>query len=201
MVKLAPEESVTNFKDIQSGAATGDEVFTAQSRDVRTGTRIALRKVTQSNGIIGPTRRKIASMHSLGVTSTRSWSGPSVENFVINEDGHTVFGFDLFNQVPTHRNLFGGVNNRDTFVKDYNVGFEKPQIGNVSTDCTCQTRDKNFNGPSVKDCLEHEASEKSNQNPSHNQRAGGTKLLGVIHTSSLPQLKVHVDPMQAGVCS
>lgn len=201
MVNLAPEECVTNFKDIQSGVATGDEVFSAQSRHVRTGTRITSRRVTQSNGMIGSTGLEIASMHTLGVTSARNWSGPGVVSFVINEDGHTVFGFDLFNHVPTHRNLFGWVNNRDAFIKDENVGFEKPQVGDISPDSTCQTRDKNFNGSSVKDCLESEASEKSDQNPSHNQRAGGTKLLGVIHTPSLPQLKVNVDPMQAGVCS
>ena len=201
MVNLAREESVTNLKDIQSSAAIRDEVFTTQSSDVRTGTGITSRRVTQSNGMIGPTGLEIGFMHTLGVTSARSWSGPGVENFVINEDGHTVFGFDLFNQVPTHRNLFGWVNNRDAFIKDENVGFEKPQIRNESPDSTCQTRDKNFSSSSVKDCLEREASEKSDQNPSHNQCAGGTKLLGVIHTPSLPQLKVNVDPMQAGVCS
>jgi len=151
--------------------------------------------------MIGTAGREIGFMHSLGVTTTRNWSGPGVNSFVINEDGHAVLGFNLFNQVPTHRNLFGWVNNRGTFIKDDNVGFEKPQIRNESPDSTCQARDKNFKGSSVKDCLESEASEKSDQNPSHNQRAGGTKHLGVIHTPSLPQLKVNVDPMQAGVCS
>ena len=201
MVNLAPKKSVTHFKNIQSGAAIGDEVLSAQSRDVCTGPRITSRRVTQPNGMVSPAWRKIAFMYSLGVTTTRNWSGPGVESFVINEDGHAVLGFDLFNSIPTHRNLFSWVNNRDAFIKDENVGFEKPQIRNESPDSTCQTRHKDFNDSSVKDRLDSQASEKSDQNPSHNQRAGGTKLLGVIHMSSLPQLKVHVDSMQAGVCS
>lgn len=201
MVKSAPEESVTHLKDIQSGVAAGDEVFTTQSRDVRTGTRITFRRVTQANRMIGTAGREVGFMHSLGVTTTRNWCGPSVVSFAINQDGHAVLGFNLFNQVPTHRNLFGWINNRDTFIKDENIGFEKPQVRNENADSTCQTRDKNFNDSSVKDCLESEASEKSDQNPSHHQGAGRTKLLGAIHTPSLPQVKVNVDPMQAGVCS
>ena len=200
MVNLTREECATNFKDIQSGVAAGDEVFSAQPRDVRTGTGITSRRVTQSNRKIGATGREIGFMHSLGVTTTRNWSGPGVNSFVINEDGHAVFGLDLFNQVPTHRDLFGWVNNRDAFIKDENVGFEKPQVGNVSTDCTCQSCEKNFSSSSVKDRLESKASEKSDQNPSHHQRTGGAKLLRVIHAPSLPQLKVNLDPMQAGVC-
>ena len=201
MVNLTREECATNFKDIQSGMAAGDEVFSAQPRDVRTGTGITSRRVTQSNWKIGATGHEIGFMHSLGVTTTRNWSGPGVNSFVINEDGHAVFSFDLLNQVPTNSDLFGWVNNRDAFVKDYNVGLEKTQVGNVSADCTCQSCEKNFSSSSVKNRLESEASEKSDQNPSHNQRAGGAKLLRVIHTPSLPQLKVNVDPMHAGVCS
>ena len=200
MVNLTREECATNFKDIQSGMAAGDEVFSAQPRDVRTGTGITSRRVTQSNRKIGATGREIGFMHSLGVTTTRNWSGPGVNSFVINEDGHAVFGLDLFDSIPTHRDLFGWVNNRDAFIKDENVGFEKPQVGNVSTDCTCQSCEKNFSSSSVKDRLESKASEKSDQNPSHHQRAGGAKLLRVIHAPSLPQLKVNLDPMQAGVC-
>ena len=200
MVNLTREECATNFKDIQSGMAAGDEVFLAQPRDVRTGTGITSRRVTQSNRKIGATGREIGFMHSLGVTTTRNWSGPGVNSSFINEDGHAVFGLDLFNQVPTHRDLFGWVNNRDAFIKDENVGFEKPQVGNVSTDCTCQSCEKNFSSSSVKDRLESKASEKSDQNPSHHQRTGGAKLLRVIHAPSLPQLKVNLDPMQAGVC-
>ena len=200
MVNLTREECATNFKDIQSGMAAGDEVFSAQPRDVRTGTGITSRRVTQSNRKIGATGREIGFMHSLGVTTTRNWSGPGVNSFVINEDGHAVFGLDLFDSIPTHRDLFGWVNNRDAFIKDENVGFEKPQVGNVSTDCTCQSCEKNFSSSSVKDRLESKASEKSDQNPSHHQRTGGAKLLRVIHAPSLPQLKVNLDPMQAGVC-
>ena len=201
MVNLVYEESITNLKDIQSGVATGDKVLSTQTGNVRTGTGITSRRVAQPNGIVGPTGREIGFMHSLGVTTARNWSGPGVNSFVINEDGHAVFSFDLLNQVPTNSDLFGWVNNRDAFVKDYNVGLEKTQVGNVSADCTCQSCEKNFSSSSVKNRLESEASEKSDQNPAHNQRTGGAKLLGVVHAPSLPQLKVHVDPMQAGVWS
>lgn len=199
MVNLACEESATYLKDIQSRVTTGDKILSTQSRDVRTGTRITSRRVTQSNGKISPTGCEIGFMHTLGVTSTRSWSGPGVNGFIINEDGHAVFSLDFFNSIPTYRDLFGWVNNRDTFIKDDNIGLEKQQVGNESSDCTCQSCEKNFAGSSVNDRLESESRAKSDQNPSHHQRAGGTKLLRVIHAPSLPQLKVNLDLMQAGV--
>ena len=201
MVNLTREECATDFKDIQSGAATGDKVLSTQTGDVRTGTGITSRRVTQPNGKVGPTGREIGFMHTLDMTTARSWRGPGVENFIVNEDGHAVFSFDLLNQVPTHRDLFGWVNDRDTFVKDYNVGFEKAQIRGESANSTYEASDKNFNNSSVKDCLEYKANEKGDQNPAHNQRAGGAKLLGVVHAPSLSHLKVFIDPKQAGVCS
>ena len=201
MANLTREESVMHLKDIQSSAATGDEVFSAQTGNVCTGTRITSRRVTQPNGKIGPPGREIGFMHTLDVTTARSWRGPGIENFVVNEDGHAVFSFDLLNQVPTNSDLFGWVNDRDTFVKDYNVGLEKTQVGNENSDSAYEASDKNFNNPSVKDCLGNEANEKGDQNPAHNQRAGGAKLLGVVHAPSLSHLKVNIDPKQAGVCS
>ena len=201
MVNLASEESVMHIKDIQCGVATGDEVFSAQTSNMRTGTRITSRRVTQSNWKITPTGREIGFMHTLNVTAARSWSSPGVENFVINKYGHTVFSFDLLNSIPTNSDLFGWVNDRDTFIKDYNVGLEKTQVRSESANSTYEASDKNFNNSSVKDCLEYKANEKGDQNPAHNQRAGGAKLLGVVHVPSLSQLKVNVDPKQAGACS
>ena len=198
MVNLAREEIAMNFKDMQSGMATGDKVFSAQTRDVRTSTRITSRRITQSNGEIAPAGREIAFMHTLNVTTARSWRGPGVENFAVNQDGHAVFGFDLFNSIPTRSDLFGWVNDLDTFIKDYNVGFEKPQVGSEGADSTHQASDQNFSGSSEKNCLEYEASEKGDQNPAHHEGTGGTKLRGVVHAPSLSHLDVNLDPKQAG---
>lgn len=198
MVNLAREESAMNFKDMQSGMATGDEVFSTQTRDVRTSTRITSRRITQSNWEIAPAGREIAFMHTLDVTTARSWRGPGVENFAVNKDGHAVFGFDLFNSIPTRSDLFSWVDDLDAFVKDHNVGLEKTQVGSESADATQKSSDQNFSGSSVKDRLNNEASEKGDQNPAHHEGAGGTKFRGVVHAPSLPQLKVNLDPMQAG---
>ena len=142
MVNLAREESAMHFKDIQSGVTTGDKVFSAQSRNVRTGTRITSRRVTQSNRIIGAMGREIGFMQTLDVTTARSWSSPGIESFIINEDRHTVFSFDLLNSIPTNSDLLGWVNDLDTFIKDYNVGFEKPQVRSENADSTCQASEK-----------------------------------------------------------
>ena len=198
MVNLAREESAMNFKYIQCGAATGDKVFSAQSRDVRTGSRITSRRVTQSNWKISPTGREIAFMYTLNGTTARSWRGPSVVSFAINQDGHTVFGLDLFNQVPTRSDLFSGIDDLDSFVKNHNIGFEKTQVRSESADSTYEASDKHFSGSSVKDCLDVKAREKGDQNPTHHESTRGTKLHGVVHAPSLPQLKINVDPKQEG---
>ena len=201
MVNLAREERTANFKNIQSGMATRNKGFSAHAGDVCTCTRITSRGVTQSNGKIAPVGREIASMHASGVTTARSWRGPGVENFAVNKDGHTVFSFDLFNSIPTRSDLFSWVNDLDTFVKDYNVGLEKTQVGSESADSTYEASGKHFNYSSVKDRLNYEASEKCDQNPARDERTGWAKLRRVVHAPSLPQLKVNIDSKQAGACS
>lgn len=198
MVKLAPEEKTMNFKYFQSVAATGDKVFSAQSRNVRTSSRITSRRVTQSNGKISPTGREIAFMYTFNVPTARSWRGPSVESFAINQDGHAVLGLNLFNSIPTRNNLFSWIDYLNSFVKNHNIRFKKTQVRSENTDSRYKVSDKHFSGSSVKDCLDVEARKKGNQNPAHHESTRGTKLHRVVHVPSLPQLKVNVDSKQEG---
>lgn len=197
MVNLTGEDIAPNFKDIQSGLATGNELFSAQSSDVRTHTRITSRRVTNSNRIIAATGREVTSVKTFEVTTARRWRGPSIERFAVNEDGHAVFGFDLINSIPTSDDLFGWVNDLDTFIKYHNVGLEKTQVGTESTGDTQRASDKNFSNSSIKDSLSSEASTKGEQNPAHNEGAGGAKLRGIVHAPSLPQVNVNVDSKKA----
>lgn len=199
MVNLTGEDIAPNFKDIQSGLATGEELFLAQSSDVRTSTGITSRRVTKTNRIIAATGREVTSVKTFEVTTARRWRGPSIERFAVNGDGHAVFGFNLINSIPTSDDLFGWVNDLDTFIKYHNVGLEKTQIRSESTGTTQEASDENFSEASIKDRLNYEASEKGNQNPAHYEGAGWAKLRGVVHTPSLPQVNVNVDSKQAEV--
>lgn len=199
MVNLASEEIVMDLENIQGVLATGNELFSTQPSNVCASTRITSRRVTNSNRIIAAMGREITLMNILGVTGARSWSGPGIERFAVHGDGRAVFGFDPINSIPTSDDLFGWVNNLDAFIKYHNVGLEKTQIRSESTDTTPEASDENFSGPIIKDCLNDEASKKSEQTPAHNEGAGGAKLRGVVHAPSLPQLYVNVDSKQAEV--
>lgn len=188
MIKLSTEEISFNCENIERGASSQEKLFSSQSGDMGTHSRITCIQVTKtSRSII--TGEQISLVHSTSVATSRSWSGPRVERPAINCDGHAVFGVDLIDSIPTSSDLFGWVNNLDAFIKDKNIGFEKSEINTNASTATDQRSNDNFNDTTVRKALHDEADAKSDQNPASHQGATGTKLFGVSHLPSFSHME------------
>ena len=189
MSSLFNEQATLDLEDIASRKTSGDEIFSAQSGNIGTRTRITSRRVTNSNRVRTAAGSEVTLMHTLSVTTTRSWGSPRVESAPINNDGHAVFGLDLINAIPTSSDLFGWVNYLDALIKDQNIGFEKSEVDADTATATDQRGNNNFVHATIESALSDETNTKSDQNPSSHQGATGTKLFGVSHLPSFSHME------------
>ena len=171
--------------DFKLTSAHSSEVLSSNVGHVSTDTRVTLKRVTHTSGTIGA-GKKITLVHSSTVTTTRRGSGPGVVSPLVNVDGHAVFGFDLLNQIPRSGDLFGWVNNLDTFIKEQNIGLKEEQ---VRTECTCATDTNGHQDISaVEEALKNKSDKESNQNPAASNGATGSELFHVCHCASFSQM-------------
>ena len=74
------------------------------------------------------------------VITTRSWRGPSMDSFSIDQDRHGVAGFNLLNLMPTHSDSAQWISNTDAFIKEGNFGITQngeSKSTDKSTPCKC----------------------------------------------------------------
>jgi len=197
MSSLFTEETLAYSEDIQGSNSLGDEIFAAQSSNVGTRSRITSRRVTNSNRVITAAGSEVTLVHTLRVTTTRSWSSPRINSFSVNQNRHAVLGLDLVNAIPTSSDLFGWINNLDAFIKDNNIGLEETHVGTENSQSADNARNEQFADATVESALRDKSNKESDQHPTHNQSTGGTELFGIIHAHSLSQLDLNLDIKQA----
>ena len=171
--------------DFKLTSANSSEVLSSDLGHVSTDTRVTFKRVTHTSRTIS-TGKKISLVHSSTVTTTRRGSGPGVESPLVNVDGHAVFGFDLFNQVPRSGDLFGWVNNLDTFIKEQNVGLKEEQVGTVSAGATDTNGHQDISA--VEEALKNKSNKERNQNPTTCDCTTGPELLAICHCASFSQM-------------
>ena len=171
--------------DLKFTSTRTSEILTTQLGDMRTNSRVTLKRVTNSSRSISA-GKKISFVHSSTVTTTWSGSRPGVEGLTVDKDGHAVLGFDLFNKIPSNGDLFGWVNNLDSLIKDQNVGLQEQQIranDSSGTNSCCGDQVS-----AVHNGLNNEAGEEENQNPTASNSAAGSELFNVGHFASFSQM-------------
>jgi len=181
-------------EDIQSGVIANDfkltssstrKVLSSKAGHVSTDTRVTSQRVTHTSGTVG-SGKKITLVHSSTVSTTRSWSSPGVVSSIVNVDGHAVLGLDFLNQIPRSGDLFGWVNNLDTFIKEQNIGLEEEQI---RTECTCATDTNRYQDISaVEEALNYKSEKENDKNPAASNGATGSELFDVSHCASFSQM-------------
>jgi hypothetical protein len=109
-----------------------------------------------------------------------------VETLASDLDGHAVLGFDLLNQVPRSGDLFGWVNNLDTFIKEKNVGLQEEQVRTNSASSTDANVGNNV--ATVEKALHNESDKEGDKNPATGNRASGSELFTIRHSASFSQI-------------
>ena len=172
--------------DFELGITNSDKAFLAQLGNMGTNTRITSRRVTNTTKRIS-TGKKITFVKTSLVSTTWSGSGPRVEDLITNGDGHTVFGIDLFNQIPGNSDLFGWVNDLDSLIKDQNVGSQKEKVCIDNSSATDQASHSNV--AAVDGALNNEAGKENNQHSATYKGAAGTEFLNAGHEQSFSQME------------
>lgn len=189
MRNLTGKEVCVDLKDIQGGVAFGNELFASQPGDMCTDTRVTFRRITKTSRSI-TTAKQVTLVKTSGVSTSRSWSGPSIESDPINNDRHAVLSFNLIDAIPASGDLFGWVKNLDAFIKNHNVGFDKKQV-EADTD---QARDYNckirFSSAAIINTLGAVTGKESDQEPAGHQCSDGTIFFRVSHLRSFSQMKL-----------
>ena len=171
--------------DFKLAGSTGNEVLLSDLGHVSADSRITFKRVTHTTRSIS-TGKKISTVHSSTVSTTRSWSGPSVKAFASNLDGHAVLGFDLLNQIPRSGDLFGWVNNLDALIEEKNVGLKEEQVRTEST-CAANTYgDQNI--ATEEKGLNNKADKEGDKNPAASDGASGSELFTISHSVSFSQM-------------
>ena len=171
--------------DLKFTSTRTSELFTTQLGDVRTNSRVTLKRVTNSSRSISA-GKKISFVHSSTVTTTWSGSRPGVEGLTVDKDGHAVLGFDLLNQIPRSGDLFGWVNNLDALIEEKNVGLKEEQIRTEST-CAANTNGEQKIAAEEKG-LNNKADKEGDQNPAASNCASGSELFTISHSASFSQM-------------
>ena len=181
-------------EDIQSGVIANDfklnssstsELLSSNVGHVGTNTRVTLKRVTHTSRTVG-SGKKVSLVHSSTVSTTRSWSSPGVVSPILNLDGHAVLGLDLLNQIPRSGDLFGWVDDLDSFIKEKNIGFQEEQVATNragSTDANVHD-----NVTAVEKALHNESDKEGDQNPATGNRASGSELFTIRHLVSFSQI-------------
>ena len=173
----------SDFKTVNGGRA---ELVASQLSDVGTGTRITLHRVTKTSRRI-TSGKHISSVHSSTVTTTWCRSRPGVVTTAGDGDGHAVFSFNLFNEIPTGSDLFGWINDLDALVKDQNVGLQEEQIRADNSGATNCCSDNNV--AAIKNSLSNEARKENDKSPSASDSAAGLELLNICHRPSFSHME------------
>jgi len=183
-----------SYEDVKAGVVgidsklagtTSNEIFSSDVGQVSANTRVTFKRVANASRSIS-TGKKVSLVHSSTVTTTRSWSGPGVVSLISDVDGHAVFGFDLFNQIPRSGDLFGWVNNLDAFIKEQNVGLKEEQVRTNSTgsaDSDCQD-----DVAAVEKALNNKSDKEGDKNPATGNRTAGSELFTIGHFASFSQM-------------
>ena len=171
--------------DFKLAGNTGNEILLSDLGHVSADSRITFKRVTHTTRSISA-GKKISTVHSSTVSTTRSWSGPSVKAFASNLDGHAVLGFDLLNQIPRSGDLFGWVNNLDTLIEEKNVGLKEEQI---RTESTCAAHSNSQQKIAAEDKgLNNKSDKEGDQNPAASNCASGSELFTISHSASFSQM-------------
>ena len=178
--------NVKNFSELN---VTFRELLPSASGQVRRHTRITSRRFTKSKtALIGDTQTSdLAGMNFSSVISTRSWSGPSVNNLLTDMNTHGVFGFDCADISPTNAVAPEWINNFDSLISNFQQWAMQNQVEperNKTTNSDSQERLANFTG---ENSLKNHNHDDAVSNCSCNHAGFTSKDFRVSHDSILAQ--------------
>lgn len=171
--------------DFKLAGALGDKLFFSAFGHVGTDARVTFKRVSYSSRSVR-SGHQIGTVHSSTMSTTRSWSGPREVALASDLNGHAVLGLDLLNKIPSSGDLFGWINDLDTFIKEKNIGLQKEQVGTEGARTTDATSEQFI--AANEEALNNKSGKECDQNPAAGDRTSRSELFTVRHFRSFSQI-------------
>lgn len=159
------------------------------ARNMCCSTRISSGTVAVSDLL---TSSKGGSCHFAGVKSARmeataSLSGPCMDDFAIDGNGHRVLSIDTLNLAPVKTVATEGIYYRNAFISNVNNGAMHDQVANYAYTCCDNTGYQTCCQAAGVEGLKSNSSKKEVTTPRSNNAACGSEFLTVNHRTIVTQ--------------
>lgn len=127
----------------------------------------------------------LTGMHSSAVIPTWGLSRPGVDLLATYLDIHRVSSANVFDLIPTDSDLFQGIGNSDSLIKEGHLGANEVQMENVGDHQGPCDRNRNTAGSFTKETLANNSGAENVDSASEEVTTSRTVHLTITHTSSL----------------
>ncbi len=168
-------------------AATGVKSFHADASKSESLSRVSTRGFSGSHVVeIGDFQStNFTGVDSSAVISAWGLSRPSVDLLSTYLDIHRVASANIFDFTPTDSNLFQGIGNCDSFIKEGDLGANKTQVESESYERAPRDRGCDSFGSFGEEALANKSSAENIDSTSKEVTTSRTVHLRITHTSSL----------------
>ena len=167
--------------------ATAVKGIEANSSKRQSLSRVSTRRFTGSHVVeIGDLQSaNFTGMDSSAVISAWGLSRPSVDLLATYLDIHRVSSANIFDFTPADSDLFQGVGNCDSFIKEGDLGANKAQVKSVSNEQAPRDRGCDSFGSFGEETLTNNSSAENVDRTGKEVTTSRTVHLRITHTSSL----------------
>ena len=178
--------SVTTRTSV-SAVGTGVKSFQANSSKSESLSRVSTWGFSGSHVVeIGDLQSaNFTGMDSSAVISAWGLSRPSVDLLATYLDIHRVSSANIFDFTPTDSDLFQGVGNCDSFIKEGDLGANKTQVKSVSNERAPRDRGCDSFGSFSEETLANKSGAENVDSTGKEVTTSRTVHLRITHTSSL----------------
>ena len=171
----------------RTSSATAVKGVEANSSKRESLSRVSTRRFTGSHVVeIGDLQSaNFTGMDSSAVISAWGLSRPGVNLLSTYLDIHRVSSANIVDFTPTHSDLFQGVGNCDSFIKEGDLGANKAQVKSVGDEQTPRDRGCNSSGSFGEETLANKSGTEDVDSAGKEVTTSRTVHLRITHTSSL----------------
>ena len=171
----------------RTSSATAVKGVEANSSERESLSRVSTRRFTGSHVVeIGDLQSaNFTGMDSSAVISAWGLSRPGVNLLSTYLDIHRVSSANIVDFTPTHSDLFQGVGNCDSFIKEGDLGANKAQVKSVGDEQTPRDCGCNSSGSFSEETLANKSGTEDVDSAGKEVTTSRTVHLRITHTSSL----------------
>ena len=180
-------------EDILSGATVDGaalvETLEPRVREVKSNTTVRSWTLSWPNRTSGVDSQTLnfRRVDTTTVVTTRSWSGPRVNNSTIDLNAHRVMRADVLDLIPTDGDFSQWVSDANSLIKNFNAGSMQNQVSSLDrTNAQTQANSDSTNA-SIDNLLNNHCANNQVGNGCSEDTASRAEEFNVTHTPILSQ--------------